>query len=465
MGKYYVEASVRRDGSSRFSADNRYGVFPAVSVGWAMTEENFMDATSSWLDMLKLRFGYGELGNDRIGNYNSYTTFAPNKYTAAYALTGSNTSAVTGFEPSTLGNEEVTWESTTTLDFGVDATLFDKSMTVALDIWQRKTSNMLVQDPIPEVVGLAAAPYVNIGEMKNTGVDLELGYYNTAFDGNLKYNLAATFSHYKNEVTNLYSDPTRYQDGANERQMVYTRYAVGTAFPEFFGYIVEGIFQTDAEAAAAPPFGTTTYNQAGHFKYKDINGLDADGKLTGKPDGKITPDDRTFIGSPHPDFTGGLNINLAYSSFDLNMFFYGSYGNKMTNYVTRWIDYGQFNGGLSKKALYESWGSPYLANNADATLPMLDQSSNSQEPSTAFIEDASYLRLKNLQVGYTLPKALVNKAQIKNLYVYLQVSNLFTLTKYSGLDPEVNSSGTYMGMDMGAWPTPRQVMLGVQLGL
>ncbi len=137
----------------------------------------------------------------------------------------------------------------------------------------------------------------------------------------------------------------------------------------------------------------------------------------------------------------------------------------MTNYVTRWIDYGQFNGGLSKKALYESWGSPYLDSNADATLPMLDQSSNSQEPSSAFIEDASYLRMKNLQLGYNLPKDLLNKAQIKNLYIYLQVSNVFTLTKYSGLDPEVNSSGTYMGMDLGTWPTRRQVMFGVQLGL
>jgi len=264
----------------------------------------------------------------------------------------------------------------------------------------------------------------------------------------------------------LYSDPNRFGDAANERQMLYSRYAVGSAFPEFWGYTVEGIFQTADEAAKHPAFGTTTYNAPGHFKYKDVNGRDADGKLTGKPDGKLNVDDRGFIGSPHPDFTGGLNIDLAYGSFDLNMFFYGSYGNEMMNYVTRWIDYGMFNGNLSKKALYESWGSPHLnGNNAAATLPMLDQNSNSQEPSTAFIQDASYLRMKNLKFGYTLPKELLNKAQIKNLYIYLQVSNVFTITGYEGLDPEVNASGTYMGMDMGAWPTPRQVMFGVQLGL
>ncbi|TNF42384.1 MAG: TonB-dependent receptor, partial [Bacteroidetes bacterium] len=466
MGKYYLEASVRRDGSSRFSEDNRYGVFPAASVGWLMTEENFMDGTSNWLDMLKLRLGYGVLGNDRIGNYNSYTTFASNKYTAAYALSGSNTTAVTGFQPSALGNTNVTWEETKTLDLGIEGVLFDRTLDFTIDIWNRNTANMLVRDPIPNVMGLATAPFINIGEMKNTGFDLEIGYNNTAFDGKLKYRVAMTGSHYKNELVSLFSDPDRIGDGANERQMLYSRYAVGHAFPEFWGYVVEGIFQTDQEAAAHPQFGTTTYNAAGHFKYKDVNGRDADGKLTGKPDGKLNVDDRTWIGSPHPDFTGGLNIDLAWGAFDLNMFFYGSYGNDMINYVTRWIDYGMFNGNLSKKALYESWGSPKLnGNNANATLPKLDQSSVSQEPSTAFVQDASFLRMKNLQLGYTLPKALVNKAQIKNLYVYLQMSNLFTLTKYEGLDPEVNQSGTYMGMDTGAWPTARQITFGVQLGL
>lgn len=464
MGKYFVEATVRRDGSSRFGPNNKYGIFPAASVAWAMTQEDFMAGTKDWLDLLKVRIGWGTSGNNQIGDYNSYTTYSSDKYRAAYAIDGSNTSAIAGFRPAALGNPDVTWETTKTTNFGLDGTLLDKSLNFSLDIWQRNTSDMLFQDPIPNVVGVVTAPNINIGEMKNTGFDFEVAYNNSVLEGKLKYNVKATVSRYTNEIVALSTNPNRTVDAGSERQMTYTRFAAGTAFPEFFGYIVDGIFQTEAEAAAWPQYGTTTYNKPGHYKFRDINGVGADGKLTGKPDGKITPDDRTFIGSPHPDFTGGLNIDLAYGDFDLSMFFYGSYGNELVNYVTRWIDYGMFNGGLSHRALYESWGSPHI-DKTKAELAMLDQSDISQQPSTAFIEDASFLRMKSLMIGYTLPKNLLQKAQIKNLRVYAQMTNLFTLTKYSGLDPELNTSGQGMGLDRGAWPTPRQIMFGVSLGL
>ncbi|WP_321343207.1 TonB-dependent receptor [uncultured Draconibacterium sp.] len=454
MGKYYLEGTVRRDGSSRFSDENKYAVFPAASAAWAISEESFMQGSRSWLDMLKLRLGWGMSGNDRIGNYNSYSTYSTDPYRASYAIDGSNTSAVSGFKPATLGSEDVTWETTKTINIGIDANMLDNHLAVAIDLWKRNTEDMLFREPIPQVMGIATAPYVNVGEMENKGIDLELSYNNTAVGGDLTYNISMNLSHYKNEILKLSGDPDRYVDAATERQKVYTRFAAGTAFPEFYGYIVDGIFQTQAEADAHAPYGDTDYNQPGHFKYRDVNG-----------DGTITADDRTFIGSPHPDLVGGLNINLGYKNFDLTMFFYGSLGNEMVNYVTRWIDYGQFNGGLSKDALYNTWGSPYLDDNSKAELPKLDLSDISQEPSTAFIEDASYLRLKNLRLGYTVPKSLLDRAGIKSLRLYGQVSNLFTITGYSGLDPEVNASGTYMGMDMGAWPTPRQVMFGVQLGL
>ncbi len=459
MGKYFIEGTVRRDGSSRFSSNNRYGTFPAASAAWAISEESFMSNTSNWLDLLKVRLGWGMAGNDQIGNYNSYSDFRTDPYRSSYAIDGSNTSAAAGFMPNSVGNTEVTWETTTTMNLGIDANMLDNHLSVALDIWQRDTRDMLFQLQVPQVSGTATPPDINIGDMKNTGFDFELSYNNATSDGNFTYGGSFTVSHYKNQVMKLSDDPDLYIDAGSERQKTYTRFAAGTAFPEFFGYQVDGIFQTQAEADAHPQYGDTEYNQPGHFKYRDISGPD------GVPDGKITPDDRTFIGSPHPDFTSGLNLNLGYGNFDLNMFFYGSYGNELVNYVTRWIDYGMFNGGLSKDALYNSWGSPYLDNNANAKLPMLDQADISQEPSTAFVEDASYLRMKNLKLSYTIPSNILERAQIKSIRVYGSVSNLFTLTKYSGLDPEVRSSGRDAGLDRGAWPTPRQIMFGVNIGL
>lgn len=459
-GKYFLEATVRRDGSSRFAPKKRYGIFPAFSAAWAISQENFMASTSNWLDLLKLRLGYGQSGNDQMGNYNSYTTFGSDAYRASYALTGSNTTAVPGFMPSALGNDQVVWEATTTYNVGIDATLLDRKFNFSIDTWHRYTSDMLFPEPIPQVFGDVSAPSINIGEMKNRGFDIELGYNGKAIDNKLTYNVTGTLSRYTNEIVKISSDMKRQYDAVTLRQLVYTRFAVGTAYPEFFGYTVDGIFQTQAEADAHPrAFGTSGYNRPGHYKFRDISGPD------GKPDGQITTADRTFIGSPHPDFVGGLNIDLAYSNFDLNLFFYGSYGNEVVNYVSRWIDYGMFNGGLSKKALYESWGSPHLKDNTKASLPMLDQNDISQYMSTAFLEDGSYLRLKNLRLGYTVPRSVLERAQIKSLKVYAQVSNLFTLTKYSGLDPEISLGGTSMGLDQGAWPTPRQVMFGLNLGL
>jgi TonB-linked SusC/RagA family outer membrane protein len=468
MGKYFLEGTVRRDGSSRFGANNRYGTFPAVSGAWAISQENFMDGTSHWLDLMKLRLGWGLSGNDLIGYYNSYSTYNTDSYRSSYAIDGSNTSATAGFKPYSNGNENVSWETTHTLNLGLDMNMLDNSLHFGIDIWQRNTSDMLYRLRVPQVAGIATPPFINIGEMQNKGFDFEMGYNNTALEGKFTYNINATISRYVNEITKLSDDAAEEIIGDEQRQKYYTRATVGTAFPEFYGFIVDGIVQTDAEAAAHPQY--EGYNQPGHFKYRNVDltpaMVDTNGDGIADTEMQVINDkDRTYIGSPHPDFTGGLNIDLGYGSFDLNMFFYGSYGNEMINYVSRWIDYGMFNGGLSKDALYKSWGSPYLANNADATLPKLDQSSYSQEPSTAFIEDGSFLRLKTLRLGYNLPKIFVQKAQIQNVRIYAQVTNVFTLTKYSGLDPELNSSGMNMGLDRGAWPTPRQIMFGVNIGL
>lgn len=453
--KYLFEGVVRRDGSSRFGGSNTYGVFPAFSAGWRISKESFMASTSSWLDELKIRVGYGTTGNDRIGNYNSFTNFAINYNDSFYPINGANaTTGATGFYQSTFGNPDVKWETTKTTNVGFDGVVFN-NFDFSVDLWQRVTSDMLFPKQIPMVLGRADAPSVNVGEMKNKGWDVELGYFNSALNGELKYDIGFNISHYKNEIVSLSDKDGEFLSGDSEREMIYTRSEKGTSFPEFYGYVVEGIFQTEAEAAAHPPAlgADGTYNQPGHYIYKDVNG-----------DNVINADDRTYIGSPHPDFTAGLNLNISYKGFGLVTQLYTSYGNDMINYTRRFTDFVQFQGGRSHDRLYNSWGSPYLDDNANAKLPKAESDDvDSQQPSTAFVEDGSYLRMENLRLSYDLNRLLGNK--VRNIQVYGQITNVFTITGYSGLDPEVNVGGANMGVDRGAWPTPRQFMFGVNIGL
>lgn len=452
--KYLLEAVVRRDGSSRFGS-KKYGIFPAFSAGWRISEEAFMSSTKSWINELKLRAGYGAVGNDQMGNYNSYTNFAYSESSASYGMSGSNSSfSNTGFYQSTFGNASVKWETTTTTNVGIDATLL-KNFTLTLDVWQRRTKDMLYPKQLPLVLGTASRPSINIGEMKNTGFDIDLGYANSALNGELTYSAGIVFSHYKNELVKLTDVEADFYQGSSYREKPYTRTQTGKAFPEFFGYIVEGIFQTQAEVDAWPKaFGATgTYNKPGHFKYRDVDG-----------NGYIDAADRTYIGSPHPDFTAGLSINVGYKGFSLSTTLYATVGNELVNYVSRFIDYTQFESGKSHRRLYESWGSPYLANNANATMPIIYQNDTPhQEPSTAFLENGSFLRMKTLRIGYDLNKLLKN--QFSSLQIYFQGSNLFTITQYPGLDPEVAGGGINMGIDSGAWPTPKQFMFGISFGL
>lgn len=451
--KYMLEAVLRRDGSSRFG-NQKYGVFPAFSLGWRVTEESFMASTKSWLNELKLRLGYGLVGNNEMDNYNSYTQFTYSESDASYGMNGNNTFFMTGYRQGTFGNADVRWESTATTNIGIDATII-KNLSLSFDVWRRDTRDMLYQKQLPLVLGTATRPSINIGEMKNVGFDLTLGYFNTAMNGDFTYSADLVFSRYKNELTKLTDVAGDFYAGSAYREKVYTRTQAGRAFPEFFGYVVEGIFQDQAEADAWPKaFGATgNYNKPGSFKYKDVDG-----------NGFIDGNDRTYIGSPHPDFTAGLSLSLGYKGLTVSTTLFTSVGNDVVNYVSRFIDYTQFESGKSHRRLYESWGSPYLASNADATMPMIySNDTPHQEPSTAFLEDGSFLRMKTLRVGYDFNKLL--KEKVGTLQLYFQASNLFTLTKYPGLDPEIAGAGRNMGIDQGAWPTPQQFLFGISFGL
>ena len=458
--KYMFEGVVRRDGSSRFASTHRYGVFPAFSAGWVISREKFMESTRGWLDNLKLRAGYGITGNDGTGNYNSFTTYSfqmSDDQGTYYPMNGANGAQGTlGYRPNALGDPDAKWETTKTTNVGIDAA-FLGNFTLNFDLWQRRTTDMLYPKTIPMVFGRVSAPSINSGEMLNKGFDFILGYRGTAMNREIHYRVDLNLSTYKNEIIKLGREGEFYS--YSERQQEYTRTQAGTAFPEFYGYRVDGIFETQAEVDAWPTM--SNYNAIGRYKFVDISGPD------GVPDGKIDADDREFIGSPHPKIYGGLNFSIEYKGFDLTGEFYGTYGNKMTNYVRRWLDYKQFIGGRSWESLYKSYGSPWLQ--GKATLPLADSRQENQFPSTVFLEDASYLRLRNLQIGYDLGK-VVTIPTISSLRLYIQATNLFTITGYSGLDPET-TTGTgrdnqrRYGVDRGQWPTPRQIIIGLNLGL
>lgn len=463
--KYLVDFTIRRDGSSRFGTNNKYGVFPAFAAGWVVSEENFMGGTSGWLDYLKVRASWGQSGNDRIGNYNSYYTYGSGLGNSYYAIAGGDNTITQGYQSTAVGNPNAKWETTTSTNIAFDGTLL-KSLDFSIDLWKKKTEDMLFPVAIPLVAGSATAPSVNIGTMQNTGVDITLGYKKTV-NNDLSYNVSGTVSHYKNEVLKLSGNVDEYIAGSDLRGQTYTRTEIGHAFPEYFGYIIDGIFQTQPEADAHATNGS--YNQPGNLKVRDIAGaFDADGNPI--PDGKITPDDRTYIGSPHPDFTASMRVGIDFKGFDFSASFYASVGNDLVNYTSRFIKYGLFDGANSADRLFKSWGSPYLnGDNSKATMPKASTNQAfEQNASTIYIEDGSFLRLQNAQIGYSLPKAVVAKAKLQNVRLYIMGSNLFTITNYSGLDPEVisgNGNEINMGIDLGSWPVSRQFMFGVDITL
>jgi TonB-linked SusC/RagA family outer membrane protein len=286
-GKYLAQVTVRNDASSRFKSATNSAFFPAFSLGWRMSEENFMSGIS-FIDDLKFRYGWGKTGNQSIGDYNAYTQFRSSSYNSGYPIDGSSSSATLGYDPSQFGNPNAKWEATVSNNFGFDATLFDRAISVEFDLWNRTTSDLLLTVPVVYSAGDAGAPAVNVGEMYNEGIDFAMDW--TKDVGELQITLGGNISSYRNEVKKLDEFDTPIF-GSNRRVPALTRTAVGDPISSIYGFEVLGIFQSQAEADAWAPYGSTGYNAPGKFKYADING-----------DGEINDDDRTIIGNPHPDF-------------------------------------------------------------------------------------------------------------------------------------------------------------------
>lgn len=448
--KYLVDATLRRDGSSVLG-NNKWGVFPAFSAAWRISEEAFMQG-ASWINDLKLRGSWGQSGNDQTNNpYNSFSTFGSGLGNSFYAIDGSDNNITLGYQSQAIGNPDAKWETTTTSNIAIDATLFN-NLDITIDFWNKNTQDMLFNVQIPAVAGVATPPAVNIGSMENRGIDLTLDYRGK-ISQDLKFTLATTFTRYQNKITELSGIDNDFLPGRNLRGQFYTRAQTGYAFPQFYGYVVDGIFQTEAEASAHPENGS--YNQAGNLIINDVDS-----------DGVITSDDRTFIGSPHPDFTAGLRFGLEYKGLDFNATFYTSVGHDIINYTARFRRYGLFQGPKSPDRLYKSWGSPFLDNNENAILPKASATTSfEQNSSTEYVEDGTFLRLQNIQLGYNLPAGILNKVNIGGLRVYVMGENLFTLTNYTGLNPEIIGSDINRGVDVGIWPAASRLMFGLNITL
>ena len=448
-----ADFTIRRDGSSRFSPAYRYGIFPAFSVGIRLTELDFMKDLTVVND-LKVRAGWGKTGNQLIPNvYNAYTLYVPDPNNNAYDIAGSGNSIATGFDIAQFGNSTGRWETNTSTNVGVDASLWNNKLDVTLDIYSRTTSDMLTQVPIPKTAGTATIPYVNIGEINNSGFDLNLTYRDKI--GDFRYTIGAMYSQYKNNVVKLNDDPNATVFGFSTRLPAISVTKAGLPIASFYGYIVDGVIKDDAEAGTAVQI--PGYTRAGVFKFRDVNG-----------DGKITAADKTIIGNPHPDFTYGLNLNLGYKNWDLTVFAQGVQGNSLFNYLKYWTDFNTFQGNRSTDMLYNSW----KKQGDVAQLPRLNSGDTfSQQISSYFVEDGSYMRIKNIQLTYNVPASIISKIKLSSLQIYVQGQNLFTFTKYKGLDPDINlrTSGNdnqdiHMGIDEGAFPVAKSYNIGLKVG-
>ena len=444
-GKYFATATVRKDDTSRFAKATSDAIFPSGSLAWLVSNEDWFD--SSVFDTLKIRASYGELGNQEIGISNADINISNiNEFTGAYAFGGSG-GATAGAVIAAKGNPLLTWETMTSKNFAIDAGFFDNKMTMTLDVFENVTDGLVAQDTqkISTTAIDASAPYTNLGSMKSSGFDLSLNYTDVTSSG-LTYSISANATKAVNEVTELISEA---YSGSSQRIGTMTRTSVGEPISYFYGRKVLGIFQNDAEVAA---HATQDGAGPGRFKYEDING-----------DGVINDSDRTKIGDPHPDLIFGVNMNFAYKSWDMSMFWNGSLGNDIFDYTALYYETPYFFNGNRSTRVLDSW-SP---TNTDAELPALSETTLNSEFSTAnsfFVRDGSYVRLRSLQIGYTLPDTIASKLGASSARVYYNGTNLLTLTDFTGLDPEVPRGGALdIGVYSAQYPSNSISSLGINI--
>ncbi len=444
--RYMFQFTVRRDGSSRFGSNNKWATFPSVSVGWNLTNEPWLEKRPEWWTSTKLRLSWGKNGNENIGNF---------RYTANVALNnnyvfggyGKGQALVLGSKPSGTPNPDLKWEESEQYDVGLDFGFFNNALTFTVDYFYKKTNGMLKEMAIPSYLG-ESKPWGNVGSMKNEGVEFELGYQLVKNDWS--FSARANLSYLKNELIDL-GNADGYETMDNVHQIGnISRAENGQPYPYFWGYKTDGIFQNQAEINEYVKDGKLIQPNAvpGDVRFVDMNG-----------DGTIDDKDRTNIGKGTPDWTFGINFNLAYKNIDFSMLVSGQWGNQIAD-VTRRLDCQWVN---LPAEFMDRWHGEGTSN----TMPRFcwngdDANKNWGNFSDLYIKNGSFARIKNIQIGYTLPKSLTHKFFVERLRFYVAAENLLTLTGYKGFDPELNNDNSN-GIDRGYYPQARTFTVGLNL--
>jgi TonB-linked SusC/RagA family outer membrane protein len=459
MDRYLLTVNARYDGSSRFAKNNKWAFFPSMALAWNINQESFMQNIDP-ISMLKARFSYGQTGNQAIRPYQSLAKFG----TVFSVVGGSIANAV---RPTDVANENLTWETTTQMNIGVDVGVISNRIMLNFDYYSMLTSDLLFEVPLPEYSGYGSQ-LKNIGEVENKGFEILL--LTRPLAGQLRWNLDFNLSRNVNTIKSLpdgndifYRGTPGHIVGTDDTQILREGEPVGM----FWGFVYEGVYQEGDEFIPGGGFE----EEAGGEKYQDNNGRDADGELTGQPDDGLNNDDKTIIGNPHPDFIWGWNNTLSYKGLELNLFFQGVQGNDMYSFTLQELDRLAGTSNATTEALNR-----WTTSNTNTNVPKANQG-RSYKPSTRFLYDASYIRLKNISLGYNFSSSLIDRIGIRSLRVYISGQNLLTISDYPGFDPEVNyrsSGGTSssairdsnrnMGLDYGSYPNAKTYTVGFNIG-
>src|SRR3989475_5361865 len=473
--RYFLSLTLRRDGSSRMSPAHRWGTFPAIGAGWRLSQESFLSG-SDLVSNAMLRFGWGITGNQNIPSGRINPQFGGGVGDTFYDIGGTGTTVLPGFRQTALGNPDLKWEQNKSVNVGLDLGLFHGKGNFSVDVYDRKTDNLLFPPALPGTAGLASAPFINIGKMSNKGIEFSLGYAGNLGEGKL-WNVTFNGSHYSNKIDKLDGSATYFFGPIATREQNAIINQVDYPIGAFYGLIANGYYRDLLDAAqcgTGDALGQCYKDGArpGRIKFVDVNG-----------DHHITSADRAVIGSPHPDFTAGLDLGLRWGQWDLSATLFGTFGNKIFNYQKYWYIFRVFDTNVRSDLLANSvvldgpcalTACPGTVTNPDAKYPRPDVSDGfSNQFSSYYIESGTYVRLRNLQIGFTVPPGMIR--WIPAARIYLQAENLFTITGYTGLDPALPAAtifgaagdirDQYRGVDRGSYPANRMISVGISTTL